>query len=315
MNNNYFRYLNQKCPICEKDFNGEDDIVVCPLCGTPHHRDCYKKNGECGNFDKHNEGYRWAPLENGMPKTEPINEQPQKDDNPVYSSQQAPTTAFFGSGTNPLSLFPKEMENDVKTEEVAEFVQLNAFKYIQNFFYLKSKKSTFSWSAFLLAPYWFFYRKLHKIGAILIAIMVASSVIFSLPSASDKLSNDLYDMLVQYQDVEQPETAEEEQELMAQYRSDFINVFKENVAGTVLLVSQLGVLLAIHLFAGFKANKLYYNHTLKNIRQIKTETQDENQQKLLYFKKGGISVSATLLAILSYDFVMMAISYLFQFIK
>lgn len=314
MSNNYFRYLNQKCPVCEKEFNGEDDIVVCPLCGTPHHRECYKKNGECGNFDQHSKGFRWTPEEKGQPVSEPVKEQPINEGNPVYSSQQAPTTAFFGSRPDPLSLFPKEIEDGVATEEVAEFVQLNAFKYIQNFFYAKSKKNTFSWSAFLLAPYWFFYRKLHKIGAILLAIMVASSIIFSLPSASEKLSEDLYNFVIQYENIEQPETEEDAEEFLTEYRSGFVSVFKNNVAGTVLLVSQLGVLLAIHLFAGFRANKMYYNHTIKSIRKIKAETPDENQRKLLYFKQGGISVSATVLAVLSYEFVMMAVSYLFQYI-
>ena len=46
--NNYFRYSQEKCPVCENEFTNDDDIVVCPLCGTPHHRECYKKNGECG---------------------------------------------------------------------------------------------------------------------------------------------------------------------------------------------------------------------------------------------------------------------------
>lgn len=312
MNNNYFRYLNQKCPVCEKEFSGEDDIVVCPLCGTPHHRECYKKNGECGNFDEHSKGFRWTP--EVKETSEPAPEQPQNPYNPVYNSQQAPTTAFFSGGANPLSLFPKEMEEDVTTAEVAEFVQLNSFKYIQNFFYAKSKKNTFSWTAFLLAPYWFFYRKLHKIGAIMLAIMVASSIIFSLPSASEKLSEDLYNFIIQYENVEQPETEEEAEEFLTEYRSGFVSVFKNNLAGTVLLVSQLAVLLAMHLFAGLKANKLYYNHTIKSIRKIKAETQDENQQKLLYFKQGGISVSATILAVLSYEIVMMALSYLFQYI-
>lgn len=315
MNNNYFRYLNQKCPVCEKEFTGEDDIVVCPLCGTPHHRDCYKKNGECGNFDKHNEGYRWTPDVKDAPNPEPETEQSRTQQNSDFNQQQASASAFYGSTANPLSLFPKDMENDVTTEEVAEFVQLNAFRYIQNFFYVKSKKSTFSWSAFLLAPYWFFYRKLHKIGAVFLAVMIASSVIFSLPSASRKLSNDLYDFAAQYQELEQPETAEEEQSLLNEYRSGFVAVFKNNAVGTVLLVAQLAILLGMHLFAGFMANKLYYNHAIKNIRKIKNETPDENQQKLLFFKIGGVSVSITLLALLSYEFIMMAISYLFQFIR
>ena len=312
MNNNYFRYLNQKCPVCGKEFTGEDDIVVCPLCGTPHHRDCYKKNGECGNFDKHNEGFRWAPEAVNVPPVEPTSEQlPETSQNPVNNSQSAP----FSNGVNPLSLYPQDMEEDVKTEEVAGFVQLGAFKYIQNFFYLKSKRSSFNWAAFLFAPYWFFYRKLYKVGAICLAIMLASTVLLSIPSAADKISEDLYDFAEQYQSVEAPDTAQEQQDLMNRYKSDFVTIFKNNIPGTALLLTQLGVLLGIHLFAGFKANKLYYNHTIKIIRKIKKETPDEAKRRLLFFKSGGVSASITLLSILGYDLIIMAISYLFQFIK
>ena len=42
------------CPVCNNKFTDEDDVVVCPECGTPHHRDCYFSNGGCFNEEKHN---------------------------------------------------------------------------------------------------------------------------------------------------------------------------------------------------------------------------------------------------------------------
>ncbi len=322
---NYFRYLNQKCPICEQEFNGSDDIVVCPLCGTPHHRDCYKKNGECGNFDKHNEGFRWIPAEQEAAEQEQSQEQPQPQVPPFFqqpvnggasinNSQSAPTTAFFANGYNPLSIFPKEMEDGVETEEIAEFVQVNSLKYVQNFFYVKSKKTTFSWAAFLFAPYWFFYRKLHKIGAIFMALMILLSVGFSLPQATQDFANDLYEWASKYENVQELETEEEAQQFIDDYTNDMKAVFSNNKLGTVLCLVQMALLLAVHLLAGFKANELYYKHTIKNIRQIKAETQDQNSQKLFYFKKGGISASITIIALLGYDILTTVISYLFQYI-
>lgn len=38
-------YENQKCPVCGVAFKSGDDIVTCPECGTPHHRQCYEKSG------------------------------------------------------------------------------------------------------------------------------------------------------------------------------------------------------------------------------------------------------------------------------
>ncbi|MGN0532773.1 MAG: RING finger protein [Eubacterium sp.] len=49
----------ESCPVCDKKFNEEDDIVICPLCGTPHHRQCYSRLGKCANADKHKSGYEY----------------------------------------------------------------------------------------------------------------------------------------------------------------------------------------------------------------------------------------------------------------
>ena len=41
------RYTGEKCLICSQDFKEDDDVVVCPECGTPYHKDCYKEKGSC----------------------------------------------------------------------------------------------------------------------------------------------------------------------------------------------------------------------------------------------------------------------------
>ena len=32
-------YTGIPCPVCHKEFTPEDDIVVCPECGAPYHRE------------------------------------------------------------------------------------------------------------------------------------------------------------------------------------------------------------------------------------------------------------------------------------
>ncbi len=59
-------YSNIACPVCGINFNETDDVVVCPICGTPHHRECWHKNGRCINEAKHAEGFVWQ-----MMNTEP----------------------------------------------------------------------------------------------------------------------------------------------------------------------------------------------------------------------------------------------------
>lgn len=60
-------YTGYECPVCRNKFKESDDVVVCPICGTPHHRECYNSLGHCANEDKHAGGFVWqAPqLDNG----------------------------------------------------------------------------------------------------------------------------------------------------------------------------------------------------------------------------------------------------------
>lgn len=50
-------YSNHRCPVCEKDFTKDSEVVVCPECGAPHHRDCYEEIGHCFFEDKHKDGF------------------------------------------------------------------------------------------------------------------------------------------------------------------------------------------------------------------------------------------------------------------
>lgn len=53
------KYQNESCDFCRQRFEETDDVVVCPVCGTPQHRDCYEKNGGCVNAEKHESGFVW----------------------------------------------------------------------------------------------------------------------------------------------------------------------------------------------------------------------------------------------------------------
>ena len=46
-------FTQYNCPVCDRKFESADDIVVCPECGTPHHRDCYDELGHCFYEDRH----------------------------------------------------------------------------------------------------------------------------------------------------------------------------------------------------------------------------------------------------------------------
>ena len=57
------KYNGLPCPVCGRIMTDDDDIVVCPECATPQHRECWMKTGHCINEDKHSSGYVWAAPE------------------------------------------------------------------------------------------------------------------------------------------------------------------------------------------------------------------------------------------------------------
>ncbi|MGN0569122.1 MAG: RING finger protein [Candidatus Fimenecus sp.] len=322
MENNYFRYVNQKCPVCDKPFAGDDDIVVCPVCGTPHHRDCYKKNGECANSDRHRDGYRWSPEavnstagEGGNPVPPFANETNSRQAPPPfaegapYNSQQASSTVFFGNQPDPFALFPKEIADGVLTEEAAEFVQVSSFKYVQKFFYNKSGKKTWNWAAFFFAPYWFFYRKLHKLGAIFTVVLLLISICLSLPQSAVDFSRDWGAYLNKYS-RQNAASYEDAEAYMNSMRTDAADIITGNPTGSAIYAVQGLLIIGVHVAAALIADKQYYKFTVKKIRKIKEETADENQRKLLFFRSGGLAVAITIAVLLGVELFTTALSLL-----
>lgn len=58
------RYSGIECVSCNNIFDEKDDVVVCPVCGAPHHRECWMKENRCAYNDRHQEGFVWE-----FPKT------------------------------------------------------------------------------------------------------------------------------------------------------------------------------------------------------------------------------------------------------
>ena len=52
-------YENLICQHCGKPMHDGEDIVVCPVCATPQHRECWLQAGHCANDSLHASGYIW----------------------------------------------------------------------------------------------------------------------------------------------------------------------------------------------------------------------------------------------------------------
>lgn len=64
-------FVGYRCPVCGKTFAQGDDIVVCPECGTPHHRGCWKELGRCAHEEKHSAGEVWSAAAPGPDSPDP----------------------------------------------------------------------------------------------------------------------------------------------------------------------------------------------------------------------------------------------------
>ena len=53
------KYTGNICKGCGEAFDDNDDVVVCPECGTPQHRECYDKENKCVCAHLHGEAYTW----------------------------------------------------------------------------------------------------------------------------------------------------------------------------------------------------------------------------------------------------------------
>ncbi len=82
-------YIGTRCMVCNEKFTSEDDVVICPECGTPYHRACYEKNGSCINDVLHRNGGAWKPSYDGDSSAE----------------SHGTVCAFCGYTNPPLTLF------------------------------------------------------------------------------------------------------------------------------------------------------------------------------------------------------------------
>ena len=52
------QFKNEKCAACGMKFFDDEDIVVCPECGAPYHRECWNRVGTCIHSAEHG-SYEW----------------------------------------------------------------------------------------------------------------------------------------------------------------------------------------------------------------------------------------------------------------
>lgn len=294
-------YLGYKCVVCGQKFDEKDDIVVCPECGTPYHRECYMKSGKCVNEELHKTGESWKgqrERENekseykkcpycgtvnkphtiicehcGAPLVEELNKNMASGnaDGNFGGMNGAPgnggmygNTFSFNPQDKCCGMNPEEDFESVKLKELADFVNTNQMYYLPIFKKMKDtgQKVSLNIISFIFPQLYFANRKMW----IWTALSILISVVLSIPTL-------LY--------------------LMFEYNIsggifDIINIESK---GFEMIYNASGFLsFAFKALMLMFSNWLYYRFSLKKIKQNRLEEQEASSQRLS--AAGGTSMAA-----------------------
>ena len=315
------------CPVCNAECKFDDDIVVCPECGTPYHRTCYDSVGQCVNKEKHSENFFYKRPSCSQNDAEVNNSTPNSDSSEIkkcprcfeeipenssvcnncgyqFSSDNKTGTILFNGFPlmppfDPLFGMDKdETINDLKVSELAQFIRGNLLYYIPVFKSIAEKnKSRFNFSAFLFSGAWFLYRKLYKIGIAL------TSTTFLLSKISTFIkftyANDI--LISIFKSIGLSSLSE----LTLDKFYLLLNSFYALPMAQKFIVFLPDIIQIINfiimLVSGFIANKVYYKNSCSKIKKIKTLCKDE--QKLYdeeINKFGGVNFKIIPLILLCY---------------
>ena len=155
-------YDNKVCDGCSEIMLEGDDIVVCPECGTPQHRECYNKNNECVNAHLHAEGFDWRQAHAEASESETAQESAANSESvqKEESSDAQPKSEFESSeGLPNMPPMPEfridgvyikgqtyDADEDIggaTVREVVTYTQVNFKHYIKKLIKNRNKRSFF----------------------------------------------------------------------------------------------------------------------------------------------------------------------------
>ena len=298
-------YTGKLCDGCRQPLENGDDIVVCPICGTPQHRSCYEKNNKCVNEYLHSTGFAWTdPEEEQRKKEEELKarqnvQEAQPSDQPVFAS---PTPQNMESVFLRGVLYdPKDDVGGATVGEAADFIQNSAPRYIRKYMKQKKKgrKLSWNWAAFFFSPYWFFYRKLYKAGAFFLALSVALSL--ATVSLTEKVYG-FYEKMVTVQE-ELNELVKGKEDLNDEDTQKFDKLYAESAKLAKAVIPSLAIILLIqkvipNTLAAILADFLLKKRMLRVISFSRGASSEPDAVKYTIMRNGGVSVLMPIIAIM-----------------
>lgn len=332
-------YFGYKCQVCDNEFVKGDDVVVCPECGTPHHRECYSNLGHCVNENKHSQGYDYLKdIEKQKAENTDINNEELiickvcgtknpsdaffcsrcgepfqnftanenvSNDNNKEQQPQSPISTIEGAPNiimfDPLAGIKPDTDlgDGVTVGEAAKYVRQNTPYFATVFNNIK----TFSKSRFNFCAAIFGggYLLYRKMYKIGTIITVIEALIMIVSTyLSHFISTDPA--------FSQIATAFSQYDLILYLEKlSALSSLEIFVYYSYFILSFVS--LAISIAVGFLANKMYFNHCKKEIIKIKKSVEKPEDVDSALKTKGGVNMSLALSLWVSY----IAISYLPRF--
>lgn len=299
----------EQCPVCHAYLFDDDDVVYCPECGAPHHRECYNQLGHCGMEQFHGTDMQYDRARSAQEKTEAEREPIKEAQSPIndritvkcrmcgeeYDPScrvcphcSAPNMFSMGGSAqfDFLGGVPADMDigDGITADEAKRFVAANTPRYIPKFAAMKvGKRRSWNWLAFLFPCGWFLSRKMYFYGAIVGIITVAVTLLqFPFVLAVNNLG---ISETATYMQVAQAVTE---------------NIDQIGIPLIILAFVSLVLNLVLRIVSAAFGDYLYRNYTISCIKQMRAESEDMDAD---YRKRGGVNIFAMLLGLLAVQYL------------
>ena len=283
------KYTNYKCPVCNNQFTEDDDVVVCPECGTPHHRECYIQNGNCANADKHGTNepieVEFVDVEENNDTSSQTETAEKETENPQQIVQEVIEEMKGGNGDYMLN------GKHVSFYEAA--IGKNQKYYIPHFMIMDKTKKAVSWNiaGFFVPLAWCLYRKMYKFAAIILAlyVLMIGPIGFTIMSNEEFINSinecaqedpNFYENILLYNTKNSNVSLTEKQMKL----NKLTNEYKPPVP--VQIMTYL-ITYGIRIIMGIYATNLYYKKLTKNIEKVDKLDLSPDMKRSVLFRKCG----------------------------
>lgn len=300
----------KKCAVCHSYLFDDDDVVYCPQCGAPHHKDCYKALGHCALESLHGTEKQYDASKESKEKKEEIkiayhtpSEEEQETNTVIcgmcgeeYDKNQrvcpecnSPNFSAFGgkfSDFDFLGGVPADMDlgDGITADEAKRFVSSNTHRYIPKFAQMTiGKKASWNWIAFIFPCGWFLSRKMYKKGLLIGALSIALTLI-----------NFPFSKALNYIDMSS-----------VRNYSQMFDIIMQNLPkiGTAALIAAMisGILnIVLRVVCAVIGDYSYKNYTISSIKEIKSNSEDIEDD---FHRKGGVSLISLILGIMAVQYL------------